>query len=591
MAYNNNSKAARRRRRRRRRILQAVLPVIIAIVLIVVVALVGIKTGLFDSFNYSNKKADLNSYFQCMSQDTATVISDGEMTEKRYKVRDGRLYCNMDEVSDNFVDNFYWEDTSGRLLFTTGNGVYVTTPDATYYSLDGNGVQTGYTTCYKAGDELMLCLDYVREFSDFEYILCGGSGEPYRTSIKTSWGSRNVADIVKDDIAIRIEPDKQADILRDTKKGMTVTVEEVIDEDWSKVTTDDLITGYVENRHISDTRPVTDTPVSGAKQVIVNPVADYSKQIVLAWHNVTTEAAADYLKDYTKYLDNINTIAPTWFALADNDGTVASIASQNYVSMCHDRGISVWGVFDNITYPEVSTYKVMSNPEKRAKVIEQVLNYAAEYNLEGINLDFEMVTTDAGPHYVQFIREFSLAAHKQNIIVSVDNYVPKDYSKHYNRKEQGVFADYVIIMGYDEHTSGSEEAGSVASIDFVLDGIEQTISEVPKQKVINALPFYTRLWTVDDNGMILDVKNLPMDQGMSSVANAGATKKWDETTNQNYAEWSGNGGTNKIWLEDDDSLRSKLEVMKTQGVNGVAVWQLAYSTGSAWEVINEYYNP
>lgn len=590
MAY-NNSKRARRRRRRIRRILQSVIPVFVALILIVIVAVVGLKTGLFDSFNYSTKKADLNSYFQCMSNDTATVIENGEMTQKRITVKDGYLYSELEAVSNEFNDNFYWEDTSGRLLYTTGNGVYSTSPDMNYYSLDGNGIQTAYKTCYLKGETLMICLDYVRVFTNFEYKLYGGNGQPYRVDIIKNWGSSNVVDVEKEDVAVRIEADKQADILKDMKKGETVTLVEEVNEDWVKVRTEDLITGYMETRHVSESRQVTTTPVTDAIEVSVPAVANYSENVVLAWHNVTTEAAADYLKDYSKYLDNINTIAPTWFALSDNDGTVASIASENYVSMCHEKGISVWGVFDNITYPEVSTYKVMSKPEKRQRVIEQLLSLAAQYNLEGINLDFEMVTTDAGPHYVQFIREFCLAAHKQNLIVSIDNYVPKDYSMHYNRKEQGVFADYVIIMGYDEHTSGSEEAGSVASIDFVLDGIQQTIAEVPSQKVINALPFYTRLWTVDDNGMIMDVKNYPMADAESVVAKAGATKNWDEATNQNYAEWSGNGGTNKIWLEDDASLRSKLEVMRAQNVNGVAVWQLAYSTGSAWEVINEYYNP
>lgn len=590
MAY-NNSKAARRRRRRRKRILQAVLPVVVALVLIGVVLLVALKTGLFDSFSYSTKKADLNSYFQCMSRDTATVIENGELTEKRITVKDEHLYYDMDTVASDFVDSFYWEDTTERLLLTTGNGIYSTKPGDTYYSLDGNGMQTGYTTCYKNGDKLMICLDYVKLFYNFEYRLFGGGQEPYRVEIRKSWGTDNVAEVVKDEVAVRLDADKQSDILKEMREGSSVVVLEDVNEDWSRVTTEDLITGYMEKKHISDTHPVAQTPVSGAISISVPSVADYSQGVVLAWHNVTTTAAADYLKDYSKYLGNINTIAPTWFALSDNDGTVASIASENYVSMCHDKGLKVWGVFDNITYPEVSTYKVMSKPEKRQHVIEQVLSYAAQYNLDGINLDFEMVTTDAGPHYVQFIREFCLAAHKQNLVVSVDNYVPKDYSKHYNRKEQGVFADYVIIMGYDEHTSGSEEAGSVASIDFVLDGIKQTASEVPEQKIINALPFYTRVWKVNDGGLILDVKSLPMDQAISEVAKSGAEKKWDEATNQNYAEWSSNGETTKVWLEDADSIKSKLEVMKSQNVSGVAVWQLAYSTDSAWEVINEYYNP
>jgi len=577
-----------RRARRRRKILQTVIPAAIAIVLIAVIVLVAVKTGLFDSFTYSSKKADLNSYFACMSMDTATVIKDGEMTEERITVKNGHLYQSLNTVLEKYNDEFYWEEASGRLLYTTGDGIYSTNLDSNSYSLNGNTNSLDYTVAYKNGDEVMLCLDYVRLFTNFEYNLCGGDSQPYRVEIKTSWGSDTVADI-NDETAIRIEADKQADILKEVKKGDVLVIDSSENENWMKVTTDDLITGFVEKKYLDDSYERPQTPVTDAITINVNKVADYSKPVVLAWHNVTNTDSASYLDDYSKYLGCFNTISPTWFSLSDDEGTVASIASESYVTMCHNQGIKVWGLVDNMTYPEVSSYTVLSDPDKRAKVIEQLLSYSVQYNLDGINVDFEMLTEDAGPGFVQFIRELCLEAHKQNLVVSVDNYVPQGYTLHYNRYEQGLFADYVIIMGYDEHTSGSSEAGSVASIDFVLKGIEQTLEEVPANEVINALPFYSRLWTVADSGEIMDLQTLPMATAVETVSKAGATASWDEVTNQNYAQWSVKGGTNKIWLEDKDSLKSKLDVMKAQNVGGVAVWQLAYSTSSAWEVINEYY--
>lgn len=592
MAYNEYSRASKRRRRRRKRILRAVMPVAVAIILILIIALLGYKLEWFEGLFDSTNKADLVSYFQMTSSDTATVVDDaGDMTQERVDVKDGHLYADLDTIAGNYNNKFYWEETTGRLLYTTGEGVYATSPDMTSYTFNSNAVQTDYTTCYLKGDKLNVCLDYVKLFTNFEYQLFGGGNEPYRTVIKKEWGTKSVANIKDDDVALRIAPDKKSDILAELEKGEVVVVRESADDEWMKVSTADLKTGYVKKKYLSDASSQGESPVTDAVQINVRTVADYSKPVVLAWHNVTKVEAAKYLEDYTGYLENINTIAPTWFAMADNDGTVASIASQDYVDMCHDRGIKVWGVFDNITYPEASSYAVFSDPAKRSSVISQLLSLASQYSLDGINVDFELVPQEAGPHFVQFIREFSLAAHEQNLVVSVDNYVPQGYTLHYNRGEQGAFADYVIIMGYDEHTSASEEAGSVASIDFVLDGIEQTLNEVPANKVVNGLPFYTRLWNVDAAGMISDVQSLPMATAIDTVAKAGAQTTWDEATNQNYAEWSAGGGTNKVWLEDDMSLRSKLEVMRNHNLGGVAVWQLAYSTKSAWEVINEYYNP
>ena len=194
------------------------------------------------------------------------------------------------------------------------------------------------------------------------------------------------------------------------------------------------------------------------------------------------------------------------------------------------------------------------------------------------------------------------------MVLSVDNYVPKAYTNLYNRKEQGVFADYVIIMGYDEHYNGSEVAGSVASIGYVTEGIQKTLNEVPASKVINALPFYTRMWTVserndeemavaptDQDGNLItykinEVQTLPMQQAIDTVkAHSNSTTVWDETTKQNYAEWDNSNGKSMMWLEDAQSLDAKLQVMSANDLTGVAVWQLGYGESFAWDVINKYY--
>ncbi len=590
MGY-NSSRVARRRRKFRRRILQAIIPVAVAMLLIGIILLIAQNTGLFDDWGYSSKMANLNEYFRTTSDDTASVVEKGEVTDEKITVKDGRLYVPYDTVIEKYNENFYWEEASGQLLYTTGDGVYRAKPGDNYYSLEGNGIQSGYPACYKDGDTVMVCLDYVRVFTNFEYRLFGGSKEPYRAEVRTEWGTDVVADVKKDNVAIRTQADKEGDILKELRKGATVVVLDSENEKWVKVMSDDLISGYIETKHLGDKYDRPQTPVNDVAPITVTPVADYSAPVVLAWHNIAGDNSTSSLKDNEKFLSYINVISPTWFSLADNEGTVESLGSSAYVETCHAKGVKVWGLVSNLTHPEVNTLEVLSNPDKRAFVIEQLLTYASQYNLDGINLDFESIPTEAGKAYVQFMREFCLKAHEKGLVVSVDNYVPKEYSMHYDREEQGIFADYVIIMGYDEHTSGSDEAGSVASLDFVLEGIEKTLEEVPKQKVINALPFYVRYWTVDDNGMILDMQTLPMTKGLETAQAAGAEAKWDDATGQNYAEWKNDAGTNKIWLEDEKSLQAKLEVMKAHDLAGAAVWQIAFGTESAFALIDEYYMP
>ncbi len=590
MGY-NASRQARRRRRFRRKVLQAVIPVAVAMLLIGVILLIAQSTGLFEDWGYSSKQADLNEYFKATSADEAVIVENGEITDEKIKVKDGRMFVPYDTVIEKYNPNFYWESASNRLLYTTGDGVYSASPGDNYYHLDGNGIQSGYPACYMEGDTLMVCLDFVRVFTNFEYKLFGnGSKEPFRAEIKTEWETKQVADVKKDDIAIRTEPDKEGDVLKELRKGSTVSVIDDSEDKWTKVMSDDLFIGYIEKKHLGDVYERAETPVTNVAPITVAQVADYTQPVILAWHNVTNDSSMSALKDNEQYLSYINTISPTWFSLLDDTGAVESIASSSYVQTCHAKGVKVWGLFSNLTHPDVSTTAVLGDPDKRAYVIEQLLTYASQLDLDGINLDFESLPTEAGPAYIQFVREFCLKAHEKNLVVSVDNYVPKEYSMHYNRMEQGVFADYVIIMGYDEHTGGSDEAGSVASLEFVREGIEKTMEEVPKEKVINALPFYTRLWTVDDNEKILDVQALAMSKAKETVSSAGATASWDDDAGQNYAEWKTEAGTNKIWLEDIESLKKKLDVMKTSDIGGVAVWQLAFGNEEAFALVNGYYS-
>ena len=209
MAY-NGSKESRRRRRRRRKILQAVLPVVIAIVLIGIILLVAKSTGLFDDWGYSSKMADLNGYFKTISDDTASVVENGEVTDDKITVREGKLYIPYETVIEKYNENFYWEQTDDRLLYTTGDGVYAAKLQDNYYTLDGNGTQTGYQICYKNGETLMVCLDYVRIFTADDCQLAQVHNEQGVEKAEILYGGSGTIDI-NDDYTIEhfIVPDNK----------------------------------------------------------------------------------------------------------------------------------------------------------------------------------------------------------------------------------------------------------------------------------------------------------------------------------------------------------------------------------------------
>ncbi len=596
----NERRAYRRRRRRKRRLLKLI-PIGVAIMLIAVVFLIGKKQGWFEGFFDSTQKADLYKYFGSIGDNYAVIIEERDGNPRQMKVVDGVMYQDLTSVKEEYNDRFFYDEKAGELLYTTAVEVISAPVNGTSYTTGGNIVQTPYVICMPDKDSLLVALDYVQMFADFAYDLYGGDGEPYRARIRTEEISMPVATVLKDR-AVRIDMDRKSDILRDMKEGDSLIV---LDEaiDWTKVMTEDLITGYIETKYLGEKSQLT----IEAPPKHIEPAFTYLTRegpVRLIWDMVTNTDANYGLKDRLSGQEGLTVVSPTWFFVSDNDGNIESIASQDYVKTAHGLGLEVWGLVENITYNEdLKMLKILSYKEKRAHLIEQLMQYAREYELDGINVDFETVPAEAGECYVQFIRELSLACRSAGLVLSVDNFVPTPSTEHYNRAQQGLFADYIIIMGYDEHYSGSEESGSVASINFVIDGITNTIAEVPAERVINAVPLYTRIWietpktegelaSEDPNAEFipytLDVRTVSMTDAKQAVADVGTEAKWDEETAQNYAEWQKGDRTYKVWLEDGDSLAAKVQAMHTYHLGGIAAWQLSYVNSTAWAAISQF---
>ena len=313
--------------------------------------------------------------------------------------------------------------------------------------------------------------------------------------------------------------------------------------------------------------------------------------INLAFHQVFEEVDGNYLANALNSTKAVNVVSPTWFRLTDNNGGISSLANASYVSKAHELGVEVWALVTDVDSTNlygvtIDFDELLSSSANRKVLIDALMNEVDTYGLDGINIDFEKVKSSAGTHFVQFLRELSIETRKRGVVLSVDNYVPSEYTAHYNRKEQGIVADYIIIMGYDEHYVGGGVAGSNASISFVEDGITGTKEVVPAEKIINAVPFYTRIWETGPNG--LTASTIAMSAEPTWIAQNNVTPAWSDEFCQNYAEYQSGDTLYQCWLEDVDSIRVKLQVMQSQGIKGVASWKLGLEDSAVWDVIAEY---
>ena len=560
-----------------------VIPMLIAIALIIIIGGVSFGSKIIDKYSYSKERADLSAYYDISDSEDVAIVLQSEIVEERAKLIEGICYLDLDTVHKYLNDRFYLDRNEDLLLYTLPEDIVRVVIGSSVKETAGGSEDLGYTIARYEGEKLYVAMDYVKQYTNFAFQVFT---DPNRVQVDTKWEEMQVASIKKD-TQIREKGGVKSPILTDAAKGDKITVLEQM-ETWSKVKTADSVIGYVENKRLGDVRVELPIPVTDYTEPEYTSLTRDHK-INLGWHVVAGTAGNDTLQSVTANTKGLNVISPTWFKLSDNEGNFTSFASSDYVEKAHNMGLEVWALIENIEYRDsIDMYQILSSTSVRQRLIDALVAEVLQYGIDGINVDFEQISMDCGEHYVEFIRELSVACRKNGIVLSVDNYVPTGYTDHYDRREQGIVADYVIIMGYDEHYAGSAEAGSVASINYVENGIADTVSQVPANKVINAVPFYTRIW--ETTGSTISSQAVGMEMAEEYVAAHHIDVEWNEETCQNYGEYTSGDTLYQVWLEDEESIRVKLNIMEKYGIGGVAAWRLGFEKPEIWDEIEAYMN-
>lgn len=581
--------------------LKKLIPFAIAVVLIVIIGAFWLLPEYREKTKYSTAKADLNEYFQIYSDTEVPIMLQDELIEERAQLIDGVVYVDSKFVNKYFTDRFYYNNAESVLLYTTATDVVTVgvNDGSTSYFVGDKEVNVGYQIAFTRRDSadntnLYVALDYVKNYANFEYELFSN---PNRMQLYTKWGKITTATISKD-TDVRTLGGIKSPILTTVAAGTKVTVLNKM-ETWTEIKTPDAIKGYVETKYLNGIADEQQAAVTDFKGIhYANNVArDHT--ICLGWQYVGNQSANDNLAGLVKKADGLNTVSPTWFFIKDNEGTILDLGSKAYVDKAHQLGLEVWALIEDITYKSKFQLEVvLGTSEKRAALIDKLMAAAEKYGLDGLNIDFEGVVFENAPHYLQFLRELSIRTHEAGIVLSVDIYMPvaKNEAGEYVGKtdymsrrigELGIVADYVILMGYDEHWSGCPEAGSVASLPFVRKGIEIALKrEIPNEKLINAIPFYTRVWETK-GGTVKDTTD-NMINAAQWVSSRGVTLTWDSELCQNYGELKKGDTTYQIWMEDTESIQAKLNLMLDNNLAGVACWQLGYEDPAVWPLLQGY---
>lgn len=551
-------------------------PVLVVLILIVIVGAAGVVSFLINRYKPGTEYMAGNEYFNLTDENSVALIQNGELLEEQAVLIGGEPYAAYTYVESQLNSCFYWDEETKGILLTTSGGVQTLLPgDAAVAKTPG-----GQPAVQQESDgTVYISLDVVKEYTDLDYAYYS---DPNRVVIRNEWDGVEQATVQSDTAQVRQKGGIKSLILADVQKGDTLLYLENLDN-WCKVMTADGYTGYIQTEDISE--PEAIEARTAKKDSYERITRDH--KINLVWHQSTSTESNDAMAEMTAEMTGVNVISPTWFSVTDETGTISSLASADYVKLAHDAGREVWGLIDNFNeaFDETTDFAYAS---VRSRIIEQLLAEAASCGMDGINVDFENLKEAGIPHYLQFLRELTSAAHAQNLVVSVDTPVPQAYTMYYQRGEQARFVDYMIVMAYDEHFAGSEEAGSVSSLPFVQQAVEEMTRVMPADQVICGIPFYTRVWTEKFGQSAIISEVLGMDGAKNYAKENQMTETWDASLGQNVATVETSDARYTIWMEDEQSMEEKLKVIQSADLAGVAEWKLGFECADVWSLISKY---
>ena len=587
-------RARMRRRRKRQRMIRVVL-----LIILIIAAIAGII--LWKRYSPSKEQYDMKKYYGIEKDGQVGITVDNKVVEAEGKLAGGKVYVAYNIVRDYINSRFYWDPNENVLLYMLPEDMISVDVGSKDYSISRKKKSEDYVILKTEGNTAYIALDFVQQYTNIDYEV---SNNPDHVMIRTKWGKTDVA-TVKKNTQVRYQGGVKSPVLAELKKKDEVTVVES-EQNWKKVRTADGVIGYVKNKALKNEEKKNITR-KFEEQDYSNITKDYT--INMAWHNVTNQDANNAVAQRIAQTKGLTTLAPTWIHVADTNGNISSIASADYVSYAHKQNVEVWMTvrdFDGGISSEKESYELLSYTSRRETLITQLIAEALRVCVDGINVDFEKISDKCGEHYIEFIRELSVKCRQNGLVLSVDNYVPKSFNTQYDRKEQGIVADYVVIMGYDEYYAGSPEAGPVSSYNYVKEGITETLKEVPAEKVISGIPFFTRLWKetpkteeelksdkgtdAEQYSATVESDAYGMDNAQAIVKQAGVDTTWDKKVGQNYATWEADGSKYEIWLEDSKSIEAKLKLMKKYKLAGTAEWSLGQESSDIWNLIQKYVN-
>ena len=487
------------------------------------------------------------------------------------------IYLSKQDLS-NFFDKYIYEDEENNKIITTYEDKIATIGfDENKIEINGSEVSTKAHAIEKE-EAIYLPITELKDVYgiEIEYI------EDSDTITIDSIAREQKKAIVNGNLAVKSSTNFIAKTIDRVKKGDYVIV---ISDDGknARIRTENGKIGYVKSKKLANT-VVTRQSIEKEKQIQgkVNLVWDYYSQVSSAPDRSGTS------------IEGINVVSPAFFHLNSDGKLEENIGEEgeSYIEWAHSNGYKVWPMVQNAGSGMMDvTSEIMNHYDKRNELIEEIVNKCIQYGLDGINIDFENMKKEDIDLFSRFIIELEPRLKEIGVVLSVDVTAPDGadtWSLCFDRTVLGDVTDYLIFMAYDQYGASSDQAGPTAGYNWIELNLKKFLEtyEVESEKLILAVPFYARLWTIDSSGNADGRTAIPMNEIEETIP-SDVERKWDDELKQNYVEYTEDGETKKMWIEDIDSLKEKISLIKEYDLGGIAAWELGMESDGVWQMINQ----
>lgn len=538
--------------------------IVLAILLVVIVTLVVAQ-------NFSKEKANSS---------ISLVINNRNVTERlkhEIKIEEGIIYVSMDDMKNFFDKYIYLEKETNEVITTYNDRIASIGFDANKITINGSIKKTN-ASVMRDGEEVYLPISEMLEVYNVELK----NIEATKTITLDSLDREQRKATLKSNVSIKSQGKFFSRIIDKAEKGSEVIViDETEGKTWVKVRTEDGKIGYAKTNKLENITTVREEKTK-EKQITgkVNMFWEYFSQYVKA-------------PDRTgQTVDGVNVVSPSFFYLDKNDGTLkenVGDAGKAYIEWAHSNGYKVWPMVSNADAGIKITSNILNSYTKRQNLIQSIVEKCAQYDIDGINIDFENMYEADKDKFSRFIIEIVPRMQEMGIVVSVDVTAPDgdpNWSRCYNRNVIGDVADYLIFMAYDQYGNSSTKPGTTAGFNWVETNLKKIIDydEVDTEKIILGMPFYTRQWTVAQDGSIKGKGVVPM---MNVKIPNNVEKQWDDELKQYYIEYKSGKDTIKMWIEDGTSIKEKVSLVTKYNLGGTSCWRKDMETSNVWTIIRE----